>query len=169
MFKIGDPVVHPVRGSGVVVGFQELERQGDVQKYYKIELLGRASTSLLIPVGNAKATGLRPPADQAKLKQVWRVLRADPETLPSDHKVRHKLVHEKLKAGNLIEIAEAVRDLAWRQQQENGLTGKGKKLWDKGMMLLTGEIAAAQGIEIDDAESQVRALLNEVTAPEVAT
>lgn len=159
MFKIGDAVFHPALGAGVVMGFEELRRREKRDLYYRIELLGQPGSSLMIPVGAAETIGLRPAIPRSRLDRVWRVLRASPGTLPEEHKARYKLLEEKLRSGDTMQVAEAVRDMTRRQQERNGLTGRGKKIYQRGMTLLAGEIAAARGIALADAEAQIRARL----------
>jgi CarD family transcriptional regulator len=161
MFKVGDAVVHPARGAGVVAGFERLQRDGSTRRYYNIELLGDSSSNLMVPVESAESIGLRPAVSRSRLKEVWGVLHAKPDALPSDHKARYSLVEAKLQAGDILRIAEAVRDMAWRKKQRGNLTGHGKRIYQRGMMLLTAEIAAAQGVALTDAEAQVRARLQE--------
>ncbi|MGD1995706.1 MAG: CarD family transcriptional regulator [Anaerolineae bacterium] len=161
MFEVGDAVVHPVRGAGVVTGFEELRRSGSVRRYYTIELLSQASTSLMIPVKGAETRGLRRAIPQSKLSQVWRVLYATPEKLPSDRKARYRLVEGKLKSGDVIQVTEVVRDMAWWRRLEDGFSTREKRIFQRGMALLAGEIAATQGVGLPDAEAQVRDKLDE--------
>jgi CarD family transcriptional regulator len=165
MFQIGDAVFHPIRGAGIVRGVEERQWRGGNDWYYTIELLGQPSTRLMIPTCVAEERGLRPAISRAKLEKVWRVLRAAPEKLPIDHRARHRVLEEKVHAGDVFELAGAVRDMAWRQEQKGRLTIRGKRIYDEGMTLLAGEIAAAQGIELTEAEAQVRAKLRERLAP----
>ncbi len=161
MLKAGDAIVHPVRGAGVVVRIEERQWRGRSDLYYRIKLLGEPASSLMIPINVAETIGLRRAIPQSKLNQVWHVLRADPNTLPADHNERYQALEEKIHAGDPFQVAEAVRDMAWRQQHEGGLTTRGKRIYEEGMRVLVGEIAAAQGIDIVDAEAQIRMRLVE--------
>jgi len=164
-FKTGDAVFHPVRGAGVVTGVKDRKWDGEKHLYYTIELLGHPGTRVMLPASNAKEIGLRHAMPQAKLKKVWRVLRGDPQKLPKDHKDRYAVIAEKLHTGDTFEVAEAVRDMAWRRKQEGKLTTRGKRIYQEAVMLLAGEIAAVQEIEVQEAEGQVHAKLQERLAP----
>ena len=164
-FKTGDAVFHPVRGAGVVTGIQDRKWDGEKRRYYAIKLLGHPGTRVMVPTGTAKEMGLRHAMSQANLKKVWRVLRGDPQKLPKDHKDRYAVIEEKLHTGDAFEVAEAVRDMAWRRKREGRLTTKGKRLYEEALMLLSGEIAAVQEIEMKEAEEQVHARLQECPAP----
>jgi RNA polymerase-interacting CarD/CdnL/TRCF family regulator len=158
MFEKGDPVVHPVRGAGIVRGFEKLRRKGRDRLYYIIELLGLPDSSLMIPVKqNGEETKiLRPPISESNLRSVWEVLSDEPQTLPSAHKTRHKMVEDKLHTGDIMKTAEAVRDMAWREHTEKGLTSRGKRIYERGITLLSAELAAAQGLELTDAQTQIQ-------------
>jgi CarD family transcriptional regulator len=168
VFHVGDAVVHPARGAGVVVGLEEFRRNGDAMQYYDIELLGQSSTSLMVPVENAEEIGLRLAIPRARLKRVWRTLSANPDVLPSDYKARHSLMEEKLQTGKILQVAEAVRDMAWRQRSE-GLTKHGKQIYQRAMTLLAAEVAATQGVDLERGKSQVIAQLRENLPPRMAT
>jgi CarD family transcriptional regulator len=165
MFKEGDAVVHPIRGAGVVKCVEERQWRGAEALYYRIGLLSQPGSNLMIPVGSAKQLGLRRAASRSRLLQVWKVLGTDPEGLPIEHKERYQLLEGKLHAGDVLQIAEAVRDMAWRRHREGRLTTRGKRMYEEGMTLLAGEIAAAKGIDISDAEAQVRDRLQESLEP----
>jgi len=165
MFRAGDAIVHPVRGAGVIVRVEERQWRGSDDLYYRIKLLGQPASSLMIPISAAKTLGLRRAIPQSRLNQVWHVLHADPGTLPTDHKERYQLLQEKLHAGNVLQVAEAVRDMAWQRQRAGTMTTRGKRMYAEGMMLLAGEIAATKGIDLTDAEAEIRAKLAESLSP----
>jgi CarD family transcriptional regulator len=167
-FKTGDAVFHPTRGAGVVIGIEDRKWDGEKRLYYTIDLLGHPGTKVKIPASTAKEIGLRHAMSQTKLKKVWHVLRDNPQKLPKDHKDRYAAIEEKLHTGDAFEVAEAVRDMAWRRKQEGKLTTKGKRIYEEALTLLAGEIAAVQEIELEEAEGQVYQRLQESLAPATA-
>ena len=160
-FERGDAVVHPVHGAGVVDSIEERQWRGNNEVYYNIKLLYPPASKLMIPASTANKTGLRHATSKSELKKVWRVLRADPKTLPADHKERYAALKDKLHTGDVTRIAEVVRDMVWRQRQEGRLTTVGKQMYDDGVMLLAGEIAVVRGVNLSDAEAEVRTILRE--------
>jgi CarD family transcriptional regulator len=168
MFEVGDVVVHPVRGAGVVTDIKELQRRGNSKQYYKIRLLSHARTSLMIPVKGAAARGLRRAIKESRLNRVWHVLCSSPKKLPTDYEARHELLEHKLRSGDLFQVAEAMRDLTWRQQEQNGLTWGERQVYRRGIKLLAGEIAAAQGTGVPDAEAEVSVRLWSRLSPKIA-
>lgn len=162
MFEKGDAVVHPTRGVGVVVDIEEREWRGSRSRYYRIELVGQEpSLSLMLPVEEADELGLRRAISESEMEKVWHVLHSDPQKLPSNHKTRHSLLRDKLHAGDVFQVVEVLRDLT-RRRREDHLTTRGKRIFKEGMMFLSGEIATAQGIDVVEAESQIRAELREI-------
>jgi CarD family transcriptional regulator len=162
MYQVGDTIVHPHHGAGVVTEIKELRFFGkNGKRYYSIQLMSEPGTTVMVPVRNADEVGLRPPITTAKLGRVWRRLRAQPEILPSDHNERYRLVREKLHDGDILQIAEVLRDLSWKDCQGRKLTSEGKRLYDKGMRLLASEIAAAQGSDLTAAQVSISRALDE--------
>jgi len=148
-----------------VVEVKERRSLGKPRRYYSIKLLGQPKTLLMVPVGGAQAVGLRASIPQSQLKQVWSILRADPETLPTDHEQRYEVLKDRLRGGDALEIAAALRDMAWREEQEHRLTKQGRRLYDESMMLLAGEIAITQDSDLSTAEAQIMDTLKESVAP----
>jgi CarD family transcriptional regulator len=165
VFDVGDKVFHPVHGAGRVVEVKERRSLGNARNYYSIELLSQPKTLLMVPVRGAQDIGLRASIPQAKLNQVWRVLRANPEMLPEDHEQRYELLRDRLRGGDVFQIAAVLRDMAWREEQERRLTKQGKRLYDESLMLLAGEIAITQDSDLSAAEAQIMDTLKESVAP----
>jgi RNA polymerase-interacting CarD/CdnL/TRCF family regulator len=154
-FHVKDAVVHPNYGTGVITEIKERHILGQGKRYYSIDLLGEPGTTVMVPVGGEERVGLRHPITQKGLSRVWRILRARPEDLPSDHKERYALIQEKLQEGDAFQIAEAVRDLAWRREEKRCLTTVGKRLYETGLGFLASELAVVQGSDVDTAEAQI--------------
>lgn len=151
-----------------MVQVEEKQWHGSNSLYYRIELLGQPGTSLMIPIQRADSIGLRSAVSRSKLVQVWRVLRSNPSMLPSDHKTRYALLNGKLHTGDVLQVAEAVRDMAWRREHRGTLTTQGKRIFEEGMRILSGEVAAAWGVDMTEAEAEINDRLGEVVALTVA-
>ena len=154
-FQIKEAVVHPNYGTGVITEIKERHIFGQEKRYYSIDLLGEPGTTVMVPVGKEERFGLRRPIAKDGVNRLWRILRAKPDTLPSDHKERYALIESKLQKCDFFEVAEAVRDLAWRREEKRRLTTVGKRLYETGLGLLSSELAAVQGSDVDTAEAQI--------------
>ena len=162
MYHVGDTLVHPHHGAGVVTELKSLRslgRQG--KQYYSITLLSEPGTVVMVPISKSKEIGLRPPMSASKLRRVWRRLRTQPEILPSDHNERCRIVREKLHDGDALLVAEVLRDLSWKDYQGRKLTSEGKRLYDKGMRLLASEVAAIQSSDLSTAEAGISQTLDD--------
>jgi len=159
-FTTGDAIIHPVRGAGVVERIVERTWHGNAELYYRIRLLGQSGTMLMIPSSVAAKLGMRGAISRSDIVRLWRVLLAAPKDLPNRHKDLQQFLRSKIGTGDIFQVAEVVRDMAWRQWKTH-LSATAKQLYEEGIRLLVGEIAATQGIEFMDAEIQVRARLRE--------
>jgi CarD family transcriptional regulator len=147
-FAVGDKIVHPGIGAGQIVGTKHQEFVEGFERYYVIEIPAREST-VYIPVRKMDDLGVRPIISQAEADHVFDTLSADARELPKDFKERQAQVHDKLGSGCPIQIAEAVRDLAWRKHIAH-LTKTDKNLLRQGRALLAGELALVMDDSLDD-------------------
>jgi RNA polymerase-interacting CarD/CdnL/TRCF family regulator len=122
----------------------------------------------MVPVGKEESFGLRRPVAKNRLGRLWRILRAEPDDLPTDHKQRYAVIEEKLQDCDFFQIAEVVRDLAWRREEKRHLTAVGKRLYKTGLGFLASELAAVQGSDVDTAEAQIAERLEASIAQEAA-
>jgi CarD family transcriptional regulator len=169
VFQLGDKVVHPVHGAGTIVEIKERRSLGNARRYYSISLLSQPKTVLMVPVKTAQEIGLRMPLRQSDLSQVWCVLKDDPEVLPTDHEQRYELLRDRMRDGDALHIAAALRDMAWREETERRLTKQGKQLYEESLMLLAGEVAIAQDGNLAAAEAQIVATLRANLSTESAS
>lgn len=159
-FKIGDPVVHPAQGAGTINDVTTFERGGEPREYYSIELIDDSGT-LMVPTDSADAIGLR--RARYGIDQIQEQLFNDPEALPDHYRTRHADIRRKLKSGNPMEVAEAVRDLAWREHVHQ-LTKVDNDLLKEGSEMLVGEIAAKRGIQLRTATRRLSRMIGEAIA-----
>ena len=164
MFDIGDKVVHPTYGAGLVKGIKEQDLLEQYQRYYVIDLTVDDRT-LMIPVSKAEEIGLRSISKKAVLSKVWHTLDATAKTLPDDYKERQERIQEKLKTGDAIRVAEVIRDLS-ALKREDHLTSFDAKLFERAQQFLACEVALVEGMQVSEAERMISETLdNEVGAP----
>jgi CarD family transcriptional regulator len=154
-FDIGEIVVHPHYGAGVITEIQERHSLGPRKRYYSIELLGDPQTTVMVPLDKEESVGLRQPIPKARMGRLWRILRGKPEVLPDEHKERYALIEGKLQEGDIFRIAEAVRDLAWRREEKRKLTKVGGRLYETGLGFIASELAGVQGSDVHAAETEI--------------
>ncbi|MGC9357709.1 MAG: CarD family transcriptional regulator [Anaerolineae bacterium] len=167
-FEVGDAVVHPRLGAGVVTGFEEVKTGEEPKRYYNIKILRKTPTNLLVPVDEADGL-VRHALTSTRLEEIWEVLGDDPEKLPKNHRTRHKFLREKLATGDPMKVAESLRDLAWRRTtRDRGLTTRGKRLYRKSLQLLAGEVAVIKDVELATARRQITKRLKKFIAAHVS-
>jgi len=148
-FAVGDKVLYPNRGAGTIVDTEHQELVDGFADYYVIEIKSQRLT-LRVPTIKAEELGLRRVMSRRKLSRIWATLREASTALPEDFKVRQEQIREKLRSGQPITIAEAVRDLSCRELQSY-LTKADAKLLAQGRELLVDE--AALVLDRDAAEA----------------
>ncbi len=156
MFEKGDVVVCPAHGAGIVKGVSELKPLDGIQRYYQIELVKQVNTHVMIPVKSAEAQGVRPAITDDELEKVWEILSSEPKSLPDKHRTRYKVINDKFNSGNIIELVETIRDMAWRRRERDGMTEKARRIYRRGVTLLAGEVAVAQGVKLAAAKDRIR-------------
>ena len=150
MFDVGDKVVHPIHGAGLVMGIKKQDLLEQYHRYYVIDLAVDDRT-LMTPVSNAEEIGLRSISQQAALSQVWHTLGAAAKTLLDDYKKRQAHIQEKLKTGDVIKVAEVIRDLSTLKREDH-LTSFDTKLLERAQQFLACEVALVEGVQVSEAE-----------------
>ncbi len=161
MFKTGDPIVHPSRGAGIITALIKRSVGGEVIHYYQIEMLGETALRLLLPIEKAVELGIRPAISREQLPQIWEILQSSPADLPGNSRKRYRALKEQLVTADTLQIAEVVRDINSRRQADGSLKTRDRNIYLASLNLLSGEIAAAQGLELSVARALVKEKINQ--------
>jgi CarD family transcriptional regulator len=156
-FAVGDKVVHPHHGPGWIAGVAQLELMDGPKSYYTIEIVGQDLT-VHIPVLTAKEAGLRPAMSSSKLSKVLETLRSRPHRLPDDFKERQEQVGDKIALGEVLGLAQVVRDLTWHEHRAH-LTKRDSDLLKDGWELLAAEMALVSGKDVSEVNELIRSTL----------
>lgn len=163
-FSIGDKVMHPNFGVGIITGESHRELVAGFEHYYVIDVIQTRATAY-VPVRKMNELGVRGVMSRDKLAQVFETLRGKPRDLVKDYKERQARIVEQLDTRKPIPIAEAIRDLRWRKQDKY-LTKRDADLLAKGVDLLASEMALAGDTEIMDAQLTIDAAIQAAQLPE---
>jgi CarD family transcriptional regulator len=147
-FTEGDLVVYPNHGAGCISGVEEKTILGEVRRYYVVYL---PDTELTVSIPADGDTGLRACADDEGVEEALTVLGADTTEMPSNWNHRLKHNREKIKSGEISQIAEVVRNLAV-YGGEHGLSTGERTMLMKARQILTSEIALVRDVEALEAE-----------------
>lgn len=159
MFNVGDRVVYPMHGAGIIEAIEEKEILGARKKYYVMKLpLGEMK--VLIPTDSITQVGLREVIEEHQVHQVFVVLQGDQPELSSNWNRRYRTHLEKIKSGNIYEVAEVVRNLMLREREKGLSTGESKMLVTARQILIS-ELILVQGLE----QTEVVSALDDVFNP----
>ena len=165
-FKIGDKVVYPHHGAGKVLKKEKKLVFGEKREYLTIKILHNDMT-VQVPCENAGAAGLRRVINTVTVKKVVGVLQDDVSEMPGNWNRRFKYNREKIRTGDIFELAEVIRNLAVLEA-EKGLSSGEKQMFVRAKKILSSELMYALDMSEEEAEGHVEELLGERTGSIVA-
>lgn len=149
MFQVGDKVVYPMHGAGVIEAIEEQEVLGRRARYYVMRL-PVTEMKVMVPCEHSKNTGMRQVISEQALQGVLEVLRARKTAMANNWNHRYRSNMEKIKSGNILELADVVRNLSQRDKEKGLSTGE-RRMLDNARQILLSEIILAKDIEPDQA------------------
>jgi CarD family transcriptional regulator len=158
VFKVGETVVYPHHGAARIEAIETRTIKGQ-DKIYLVLKVAQGDLTVRVPADNVDLVGVRDVVGQDGLDRVFEVLRMPYTEEPTNWSRRYKANLEKLASGDVIKVAEVVRDL-WRRERERGLSAGEKRMLAKARQILVSELALAENTNEDKAE----AILDEVLA-----
>jgi CarD family transcriptional regulator len=158
-FEAGDNVVYPHHGAGVVLKRESKTVMEERRDYLTIKILHNEMT-VMVPCENAHRAGLRRVIDEEQVKRVIDVLTGEVSDMPKNWNRRFKYNREKIKTGDVFELAEVVRNLAIREWEKGLSTGE-KQMYTRAKKILASEFMYALGKDEDGAEAYIDGLLEE--------
>jgi CarD family transcriptional regulator len=157
-FELGDNVVYPHHGAGKVLCKEIKEIFGEKREYLTIKILHNDMT-VMVPTENAAIAGLRRVIDEDTVKKVLDVLRDDVSEMPKNWNRRFKHNRDKIKTGDIYELAEVVRNLALRESEKGLSTGE-KQMFTRAKKILASELMYALDKDEEEAEAYLDDLLS---------
>lgn len=153
MFNIGDKVVYPMHGAGIIESIEEKEILGMKRKYYIMKMpLG--DMKVMIPLDNVNDIGLRQIISMTEVDQVIAVLNDDISKMPKNWNRRYRANMDKIKSGDIYEVAMVVRNLTLRDREKGLSTGE-RKMLANAKQILISEIVLAGGMQEKDVEDLI--------------
>jgi CarD family transcriptional regulator len=165
-FECGDNVVYPHHGAGKVLKKEVRKMFGEEREYLTIKILHNDMT-VMVPCENAALAGLRRVIDEETVKKVLAVLEDDVSEMPKNWNRRFKHNRDKIKTGDIYELAEVVRNLAIREHQKGLSTGE-KQMFTRAKKILASELMYALDKDEDEAESYLDELLADSASSQLA-
>lgn len=156
MFKIGDKVVYPMHGAGIIEAIEEKEVLGKKRQYY-IMRMPIGNMKVMVPLDNVQQIGLRSVVGMEDIELVMGILKQEDTDMSTNWNRRYRANMEKIKSGNIFEVAEVVRNLLHRDKEKGLSTGE-RKMLENARQILVSEMVLAQNKE----EQQVESLLEDM-------
>ncbi|MBN7774420.1 CarD family transcriptional regulator [Clostridium aminobutyricum] len=153
MFIIGDKIVYPMHGAGIVEGIEEKKILGETRRYYILKV-PCGDMKIMIPVDTSDDIGVRRIISEAALIDVMSTLEDVTSEMSANWNRRYRENMEKLKTGNAVEVAEVVRNLV-RMDREKKLSTGEKKMLSNAKQILLSEIILVRGMGQIEANDMV--------------
>ena len=141
-FKVGDKVVYPNHGVGVIESISLKVIGGNREEFYTLRIESNNSV-VLSPTTNVNQVGLRKLCGRKDLDQLFRILEGGNGHHISDWKDRYKVNLEKMKSGSILEVAEVLKNLSHLSTQKS-LSFREKKMLDRARQLVISEVATVK-------------------------
>ena len=165
-FELGDNVVYPHHGAGKVLKKEKKEVLGEKREYLTIKILHNDMT-VMVPCENAAIAGLRRVIDEETVKKVLNVLQDDVSEMPKNWNRRFKHNRDKIKTGDIYELAEVVRNLSLRESEKGLSTGE-KQMFTRAKKILASELMYALDMDEEEAENYLDELLADSASSQMA-
>ena len=165
MFNIGDKVVYPHHGAGVVIQKETKSVLGEDREYLTIRILHNDMT-VMVPSDNIDKAGLRKVIGEDTVDEVLGVIEGGGTKMPKNWNRRFKHNRDKMKTGDIFELAEVVRNLSIREV-DKGLSTCEKQMFSKAKKILASELMYAKGMSEEEADEYLDDLLARIAVDRV--
>lgn len=150
-YHIGDKVVYPNHGVGIIEDIRRRDIAGAEQEFYHLRIFSNGTT-VMVPVGNSRIVGLRQLFEKKRINQLFTHLRSSEIECYSNWKGRYKENAEKMRSGHLFDMADVLKNLVYLSKRKT-LSYREKQMYEKAKYLLVSEVAIVE----DQTESKVQA------------
>jgi CarD family transcriptional regulator len=158
-FEVGDSVVYPHHGAGKVLKKEMKDVLGESREYLTIKILHNDMT-VMVPTENAAVAGLRRVMDDETLEKVMALFQDECSDMPKNWNRRFKHNRDKIKTGDIYELAEVVRNLAIREHQKGLSTGE-KQMYTRVKKILVSEMTYALDMDEEQADAHLTSVILE--------
>ena len=163
MFKIGDKILYPMHGAGIIERIDQIEALGEMQDYYVLKL-AVGNLDVMVPISSSEEVGIRHIVSEEFLKKVYGVLSGESSKMPKNWNRRYRENMDLLKTGDILNTAQVVRNLLRVDRVKKLSTGE-KKMLKNARQILESEIVLVEGKTPNEVsnkvESKIMALWND--------
>ena len=158
MFHVGDKIVYPMHGAGIIESIEDREVFGVKSKYYIIKMI-LGQIKAMVPVDKAESIGIRCIADMNGYYEVMKILSGSYRAMEKKWNKRFRENEAKLKKGNIYEIAEITNYLHYMDKRGKLSTGE-KKMLIKSKEMMISELALIKNLCYEEMEMEMEEILN---------
>ena len=159
MYQIGDSVVYPMHGAGVIEDIENKEVLGKLQSYYILRIpIG--DMKVMVPIATAAEIGIRDVIDASEAEEVLRGFRTSEIDVIQNWNKRFRDNMVRIKSGNICEVASVVKSLMLRDRQKGLSTGE-RKMLSNAKQIMISEIVVATGKSSDEIENILLGMVDE--------
>ncbi len=166
MFNIGEKIVYPIHGAGVIESIEEREILGERRKYY-IMKMPIGDMQVMIPLDNMEDIGIRKVIDSEEIENVLAVLASDTTKMHQNWNRRYRANMDLIKTGDIYEIADVVRNLTL-MDKEKGLSTGERKMLSNARQILLSEIVLVAEISEEEATNLIETVIMQQNMPDTA-
>ena len=154
MFTVGDKVVYPMHGAGVIDKIESKVILGEEREYYTMNI-PVSDINIMIPVDNSEAVGMRPVVTKEVLSKALEILGEEPTIMSANWNKRYRANQALLRSGDVFSVAEVVRNLTVSDRTKGLSTGERKMLLNA-TRILASEVMLVMDLESEKAEAVIR-------------
>ena len=153
MYQVGDRVVHPMHGAGIIESIVQERLGGQLSSYYVFRMPSGGLT-LKIPTGSCGAIGVRALSTSGRIREVLGAIPGLEIDRTTNWNRRYRENLDRLKSGDLLEVARVIKGLMWRDR-EKGLSNGERKMLHSAKQILVSEVVLVEGHTYPDAEQRI--------------
>lgn len=153
MYQVGDRVVHPMHGAGIIESIVQ-ERLGGLLGSYYVFRMPSGGLTLKIPTGSCGAIGVRALSTSGRIREVLSAIPGLEIDRTTNWNRRYRENLNRLKSGDLLEVARVIKGLMWRDR-EKGLSNGERKMLHSAKQILVSEVVLVEGHTYPDAEQRI--------------
>ena len=156
-FNVGDYIVYPLHGAGTIDAIEEKDILGEKQSYYILKMPGEVK--VMVPTDKAEQIGVRNIIDKTSAEKVFEILEEDQTEMSMNWNKRYRDNMDKMKSGDIYEVADVVRNLSFKQKEKGLSTGE-KKMLINAKQILVSELVLTEHATQDEIENIVENKIN---------
>lgn len=157
MFNVGDKIVHPMHGAGTISAIEEKDINNEIEQYYVISMPGEVK--VMVPIAKAEQIGVRNIIDETEVNKVLGILEENETEMSNNWNKRYRDNMDKMRSGNIYEVADVVRNLSFKQKEKGLSTGE-KKMLNNAKQILVSELVLAEHTTKEEIEKLVDNKIN---------